>query len=155
MVVLSEESPTAEGSYNTPVEPAAPFWVMEYVSKSNPRKDYEDSFRKYERDLKVPYYLIFYPETQDLTLYRHTGEKYVSVKPNEQGRYAVSELEIEVALLDGWVRYWYKGELLLLPAELQRGLNEATKQATELKQRADALEAEVTPPSGAAGASPS
>jgi Uma2 family endonuclease len=137
MVVVSEEPLTAETSFNTPVEPAGPFWVMAYVSKRNKRKDYEDSFRKYEQGLKVPYYLVFYPETQDLTLYRHTDEKYVSVKPNEQGRYAVPEVEMEVALLDGWVRFWHKGELLLLPAELQRGLDEATRQATAEKGRAD------------------
>jgi Uma2 family endonuclease len=143
MAVLSEGPPAARTSYNTPVEPAGPFWVMEYVSKSNPRKDYEESFRKYEQDLKVPYYLVFYPETQDLTLYRHAGEKYVSVKPNEHGRHAVPELDIEVALLGGWVRFWYKGDLLLLPAELQRGLDEARRKATQEKARADALQAEI------------
>jgi Uma2 family endonuclease len=137
MIAVSQEPLTAETSFNTPVEPVGPFWVMEYVSKGNKRKDYEESFRKYERDLRVPYYLIFYPETQDLTLYRHTGEKYVSVKPNEDGRCAVPELEMEVGLLDGWVRYWYQSELLPLPADLQRGLDEARRQATEEKTRAD------------------
>ena len=29
--------------------------------------------RKYERDLKVPYYLLFYPETRDLTLFLGPG----------------------------------------------------------------------------------
>ena len=137
MAVLSEQPPTAKTSYNTPVEPAGPFWVMEYVSKGNPRKDYEESFRKYEQELRVPYYLIFYPETQDLTLYHHTGEKYVSVKPNEHGRYAVPELDIEVALLDGWVRFWYKSDLLPLPAELQREVDAARRRANEEKVRAD------------------
>src|SRR5207244_6694657 len=115
----------------------APFWVLDYVRQRNKRKDFSDNFKKYERDLKVPYSLIFYPETKDLALYRHTGEKYVSVQPNERGRYAVPEVEIEVALLDGWVRYWYQGELLLLPAELQREVDEARRQAIAEKQRAD------------------
>ncbi len=140
MVVVSEEPITAETCFNTPVEPAGPFWVMEYVSKSSKRKDYEDNLRKYEQELRVPYYLIFYPETHDLTLYRHNGEKYVSVQPNEHGRYAIPELEIEVALLDGWVRFWYQGELLPLPDELQRGLEEARHQAREEKQRAGQAE---------------
>ena len=47
--------------------------MLEYVSKSSRRKDYDDNFDKYERDLKVPYYLTFYPDDQELTLYRHTG----------------------------------------------------------------------------------
>jgi hypothetical protein len=34
---------------------------------------------------KVPYYLVFYPETQDLTLYRHNHRKYDTVKPTPQG----------------------------------------------------------------------
>jgi Uma2 family endonuclease len=140
MVVVSQEPIKARTSFNTPLEPAGPFWVMEYVSKSNKRKDYEDSYRKYEQELKVPYYLIYYPETQDLTLYHHTGEKYVSVKPNEQGRYPIPELHIELAVLDGWVRYWFEGELLPLPDELQRELDEARRVASEEKQRADRLQ---------------
>jgi Uma2 family endonuclease len=137
MVVVSEEPPRAELSYNVPLEPAGPFWVMEYVSKSNERKDYEDNFHKYERELKVPYYMVFNRDAREMTLFRHNGKKYVTVRPNEHGRYEVPELKIEVALLDGWVRYWYKGKLLLLPAELQRAMDEANRRADQEKRRAD------------------
>src|SRR5262249_23491721 len=82
--------------------------VLEYVSKNNKRKDYEDNFRKYERELKVPYYLLFYPDNEELTLFHRRGSKYVSVKPNAAGRLAIPELELEVALLDGWVRFWFR-----------------------------------------------
>ena len=68
---------------------------------------------------------MFYPDGQELTLYHLEGKKYQSVKPNEAKRYAIPELDLELALLDGWVRYWYKGELLPLPAELQRNLDDA------------------------------
>ncbi len=139
MVVVSDAPVRAETSYNLPLEAARPFWVMEYVSKHNKRKDYEDSFNKYERDLKVPYYLIFYPDNQELTLYRHNGRKYVSVKPNNEGRYPIPELDLEIGLLGGWVRYWHKGKLLPLPADLQRDLDEARGRADEEKRRADAL----------------
>src|SRR5262249_18297048 len=71
------------------------------------------------------------------TLYHHTGKKYLTVKPNKHGRYAIPELDLEVGLLDGWPRYWYQGELLLLPADLQRDLNEARRRADEEKRRAD------------------
>jgi len=137
MVVLSDQPLEAETSFNTPLEPAGPFWVLEYVSKHNKRKDYEKSFEQYERDLKVPYYLVFYPEDEDLTLYHHKGKKYVTVKPNKQGRYAIPPLEIEVAILDGWVRFWYKGRLLPLPAELQHELDEANRRAEEADRRAN------------------
>lgn len=137
MVVLSKKPITASSSYNLPLDPAKPFWTLEYVSKNNRRKDYEDNFDKYEKELKVPYYLVFYPETQDLTLHRHDGTRYQTVRPNRRGRYAVTELDLEVALLDGWVRYWHQGELLPLPADLQRRLDEVLRIAGKEKQRAD------------------
>jgi Uma2 family endonuclease len=138
MVVLSDKPSKADSSYNLPLELARPFWVLEYVSKHTKRKDYEESFDKYERDLKVPYYLVFYPEDQELTLYHLKGKKYVSVKPNKNGRYAIQDLELEVALLDGWVRFWYQGDLLPLPADLQRDLDEARRRAEAEKLRAEA-----------------
>jgi Uma2 family endonuclease len=137
MVVLTTERIRARTSYNVPLEPARPFWVMEYVSKSNKRKDYGASFRKYERDLKVPYYLVFYPDTQDLTLYRHNKRRYVTVKPNKHDRYPIPELDLEVGLLDGWVRFWYKGKLLPLPADLQHDLDDSRRQAAQAKRRAE------------------
>jgi Uma2 family endonuclease len=143
MVVLSDQKIRADSSFNVPLEPAPPFWTLEYVSKNNKRKDYEDSFRKYERDLKVPYYLVFYPDTQDLTLYHHNGRRYVSVKPNENDRYEIPELDLEMQILDGWVRFWYQGRLLPLPADLDRELNEAKRQAADEKRRADELQRQV------------
>jgi Uma2 family endonuclease len=142
MVVICKEPINAVGSYDVPFQPVRPFWVFEYVSPSNKRKDYEDSFEKYER-LKVPYYLVFYPDTQDLTLFHHQGEKYVTKKPNRHDRRAIPELDMEVALLDGWVRYWYQGELLPLPADLQRNLDEARRQLDAERQVRLAAEQEV------------
>ncbi len=140
MVVLHKEPIKADGSYDVPIQPAEPFWVLEYVSKSNKRKDYEENFDKYERELKVPYYLTFYPDNQELTLYHLRNRKYVTVRPNENDRYAIPELDLELALLDGWVRYWYQGKLLPLPAELQSELEAVRRQAEEQRQRAENAE---------------
>jgi hypothetical protein len=137
MVVVHEQPIRAEGSYNIPFQPVGPFWVLEYVSESNKRKDYEDNFRKYERELKVPYYLLFYPDGQEMTLYKLKGRKYVSVKPNDEERLALPELNLEMAQLDGWVRYWYQGTLLPLPADLQRDLEEAQRRLVEATSRAE------------------
>jgi hypothetical protein len=134
MAIVWPEPIKASGSYDLPFQPVGPFWVLEYVSKYTKRKDYDESFHKYERHLKVLYLLLFYPDEQELSLYRHNGRKYVSVKPNAQGRYAVPELEIEVALREGWVRFWFRGELLPLPAELQRELMAQKHRADELQQ---------------------
>lgn len=140
LVVVCEQPIKAEGSYDVPLQPVGPFWVLEYVSKYNKRKDYEESFDKYERELRVPYYLIFYPDNQDLSLYRLTRGKYVSVKPNRTERYPIRELDLEVALHEGWVRYWYQGELLPLPADLQRELDAARREAQEQRRRAEQAE---------------
>ena len=141
MVVVSDQPIRASSSFNTPLESAKPFWMLEYVSKYNKRKDYEDSFRKYERDLKVPYYLVFYPDAQELTLFRHNKRKYVTMKPNAEGRYPIPELDLEVGLLDGWVRFWYQGELLPLPADLQHNLDQGQRRVDELLRRTKQQEA--------------
>ncbi|MHB1425494.1 MAG: Uma2 family endonuclease [Gemmataceae bacterium] len=123
MIVVYPKPIKAEGSYNVPLQPVGPFCVLEYVSKNNERKDYTDNMNKYEHDLKVPYYLMFVPDSQDMTLYHHNGEKYVSVKPNEHGRCEIPQLDLQVGLHGGWMRYWLRGELLPLPAELQAELH--------------------------------
>jgi hypothetical protein len=114
--------------------------MLEYVSRNTRRKDYDDNMKKYERQLKVPYYMLFQPDVIELTLYRHTGKKYVSVKPNEHERYAIGELELEVALLDDWVRYWFRGELLPLPAELLGQLQAANRRAEQAEQQREHAE---------------
>lgn len=97
MVVLSEETAKAIGSFNLPFERDKPYLVLEYVSAYSQRQDYKESFQKYEEDLRVPYCLLFYPERQDLLVYRHGGRL---LKPNAAGRFPIRELDLEVALLD-------------------------------------------------------
>ncbi len=137
MVVVWPEPIQANGSYDVPFQPVGPFWMLEYVSKYNKRKDYEDNMQKYERELKVPYYLLFYPDARELTLFHLRSRKYRSVPPNEYGRHAIAELDLEAALLDDWVRFWYQGELLPLPADLQRDLEETRRQLRRMTQRAE------------------
>ena len=136
MIVLHDGPLEMGNSFAIELQPVGPLLVLEYVSKGSERKDYEESFRKYEHELKVPYYLLFYPETQDLSLFRQGKTRYVSVKPNAAGRLAIPELELEVALLDGWARYWFRGELLDLPADLKRSLVEAKEEARRAKEEA-------------------
>ena len=127
MIVLYDGPIRAEGSYAVEIQPVGPFLVLEYVSKSSTRKDYEVSFHKYERELQVPYYLLFYPETQDLSLFHRGANQYVTVTPNDAGRLAIPELDLEVAIQEGWARYWYRGKLLELPADLQRAIDKMTE----------------------------
>lgn len=137
MVIVHEKEIRALSSFNLPLQTAQPFWMLEYVSKESRRKDYEESYDKYEKELKTPYYLVYYPDDLELTLYRHNRRRYVAVKPNEHGRFALSELEIEVALVGEWVRYWFRGELLPLPADLLRDLEHTRRLLGHERQRAD------------------
>jgi Uma2 family endonuclease len=141
MVVIWPAPIRVSGSFNTPLQPTGPFWVLEYVSKNSERKDYEDNIQKYEQDLKVPYYLTFYPENQEMTLYKLQKGKYFSVTPDEQGRYALPELDLEIGLLDGWVRFWYQAELLALPGELLHKLDTVQKELAKERSARQAAEA--------------
>jgi Uma2 family endonuclease len=137
VVIVWPEPIKANVSYDLPLQPTAPFWVMDYVSRYNQRKDYEANLQQSERALKIPYYLLFFPDYPNLDFFRHNGKRYVPVKPDEQGRSSIPELEIEVAILDGWLRYWFRGELVSLPADLLLKLQEARRQQQEAIGRAD------------------
>ncbi len=144
MVVVHREPIDAVGSFMTPLQPVGPLLVLEYVSKGSVRKDYEINHAKYENELKVPYYLAFYPDADELTLFRLKDGRYVAVPPDGAGRRAIPELELEVALLDGWVRYWFRGELLPLPGDLLRQLNATRDELTAAKGELTAAKTELT-----------
>jgi hypothetical protein len=152
LVVLHDGELQVRGSYDVPLHPGRLFWALEYVTRGSKRKDYDRNMELYEQALRVPYYLLFQPEALEMSLYRlNTRRKYVSVKPNAQDRYAVPEIEVEVALLDDWVRFWFRGELLPLPGDLltqlratQQALVQARETLTLEQQARLAAEAEVT-----------
>lgn len=64
--------------------------------------------------------------------------KYTAVPPGPSGRRPIPELELEVALLDGWVRYWFRGELLPLPGDLLQQLNAAREALAAARSELDA-----------------
>ncbi len=112
MVIVHEVPIEASGSFMAPIQPVGPTLVLEYVSKSNERKDYEESYRKYERELKVPFYLVFNADAEELHVFRSVKGRFQSVELNEAGRCEIPDLELEAALLDGWVRFWFRGKLV-------------------------------------------
>jgi len=122
MVVLSTNPIGVITSYNIPLEPASPFVMLEYVSVRHERKDNELNMRRYEQDLRVPYYLLFHFENQELILVRLQLDHYIPVLPDANGRRSIPELDLQVGLLDGWLRFWFRGKLIDLPGELQEKL---------------------------------
>lgn len=148
MVVIWPEPIEGLKAFHTPLQPVLPTMVMEYVSESNRRKDYDRNFRRYRDDLHVPYYLLFEPENQSLIVYHLEDGKYVKLASNEAGRLAIPELELEVGLVDGWVRYWHRGVLLSLPGELLNQLREKDDQLDaareQIREKTSALTAAET-----------
>ena len=136
MIVVAEKKPKVSTNFASPIQPARPFFVLEYVSKSNGRKDYQKSYDKYEAELKVPYYLIFYPDAQELSLYKFNKRKgkYLSVHPDDAGHYAIRELDLTVALVDEWARYWWNGKMLPIPTVLQAELHEVREENVTLRR---------------------
>ena len=51
-------------AFHTPLNKTRTHVSPGAFSQSNRRKDYDDNYEKYERDLKVPYYLVFDLESQ-------------------------------------------------------------------------------------------
>lgn len=143
MVVVHDGPLEVEGSYDLPVQPTRPLLVMEYVSRSSKRKDYEENAARYEQDLQIPYYLMYHPEIQEITLFRLQAGRYTSVKPDEQGLYAIPELRLHAGLVDGWMRFWYRGELLPLPPELLAELERTRQRLALTEQRLAQTEAEL------------
>jgi hypothetical protein len=85
--------------------------------------------------LEIPYYLLFYPDNEEMTLFKIGKKGYKAVPPNTNGRVAIPELELEAGLLEGWVRFWFRGELLPLPGDLLKQLN-ATRDQLAVAQTA-------------------
>jgi Uma2 family endonuclease len=142
-VAIHSEPIDANKCFNIHTQPVGPFLVLEYVSESNPRKDYEDNFKKYEEDLHVPYYLLLVPDDEALTLFKLGKKGYVPVPANSEGRVAIPELDLEAGLRDGWVRFWFRGELVPLPGDLLKERDAANKERDAANQRAAAAEAEL------------
>jgi Uma2 family endonuclease len=145
MVVIAEKPPKVDTNFAIPIQPSRPFLVCEYVSKRNSRKDYQESHDKYEFELKVPYYLLFYPAEQELTLFKFDKRKnkYASVHPDEAGYCAIPELDLTVKLLDRWVRFWWKGDLLPITTELKAENNDLRRENADQARLIADMQAEL------------
>jgi Uma2 family endonuclease len=138
LVVIHPEPLRGTGSFNTPFEAAKPFLALEYISEGNKRKDYVDNMRRYEQDLRVPYYLLFEPEKKQLLLFKLPvrGKKYVTVEPNRADRLSVPELELEIGWLGDWARFWFRGTLVSLPEDLMERLDQVERENRQLRRQA-------------------
>ena len=66
-----------------------------------------------------------------LKVLQHNGSAYDLVLANDQGRFPVPELDLEIALKGDLIRYWHKGELLPIPQEVAELLAERDRTIAE------------------------
>jgi Uma2 family endonuclease len=103
-------------------------------------------FWVYERIIHIAYYGIYEILTGKLEVYELIGGSYRKLQPNEQGRYLIEPLGIELGLWSGayqnqsqlWLRWWdTSGNLLLTGSE--RAETERTRAETAEKAQQDAI----------------
>ncbi len=130
-----------------------PCFALEVTSKSTRSEDLGPKMSKYRDDLKVPEYFIFdlYAEwvPERLRGGRLAGETYLPVAANPAGRLVSMELGLELAILDGHLRFFRPGEAEPLPTRMERALlaeqrvQTAEQRVQSAEQRAQSAEQRV------------
>ncbi|NJR24788.1 MAG: Uma2 family endonuclease [Richelia sp. CSU_2_1] len=138
-------------------EQVIPLIVAEFLSDSTEAEDLGFTYSEpnkpptkwqvYERILKIPYYIIFSKNTNQLRIFKLVRNRYrEQVLTN--GKFWIPELELSIGLWFGtyhncarlWLR-WYdiNGNLVLTPEEFERQRAQLESQRAELEsQRAEA-----------------
>lgn len=116
-------------SYTPQLQGDVPLIVMEFLSDTmeneySTKPTYPPGkWFFYEQILKVPYYGLFEPNEGKLELYKlDEAGRYVLVQPNEDGRFAIPEIELSLGTWQGswsnragyWLRWWDAEQNLLL-----------------------------------------
>lgn len=133
-VVIHSEPILAYANFDIEQQPTRPILVVEYVTEYRNPEHYECYFKQYEQELKVPYYLRIHPDDLRIFLFSLENGKYVTVRPDGAGRYAIPELELEVGLLDRQVRYWFRGKMMQTPGELYYEIKAAEANLTQFRE---------------------
>jgi Putative restriction endonuclease len=109
-----------------------------------------ESFGFYEQAIRVPFYAIYEVDKAAVEVYELVTNHYQKCVPNEQGRYSIAPLGVELGIWEGefmnqqlpWLRWWDSvGNLLptgdeRADQEMQRADQEMQRADQEM-QRAD------------------
>ncbi|NJK73743.1 MAG: hypothetical protein HC849_23765 [Oscillatoriales cyanobacterium RU_3_3] len=138
-------------------EQVIPLIVAEFLSDSTEAEDLGFTYAEpnkpptkwqvYERILKIPYYIIFSKNTNQLRVFKLVRNRYREQVLTD-GKFWIAELELSIGLWFGfyqgcsrlWLR-WYdvNGNLVLTPEEFERQRAQLESQRAELEnQRAEA-----------------
>ncbi|NJL03703.1 MAG: Uma2 family endonuclease [Chloroflexaceae bacterium] len=124
-----------------------PLIVLEFISRGTGRKERSRTPLKgklwvYE-NIGVRYYGIFDARRAILDVYVLEGNEYIPILPNEQDRYPIPEMQVELGLWRGsylskdvmWLRWWELGGEML-PTGEERAEQEAARAVAE-RERAE------------------
>lgn len=108
----------------------APVIALEFVSGDGSEErdttELKGKFWIYEQALRIPFYGIYEVEKASIEMYHLVDGRYRPLPINEQGRYVIEPLGVELGIWQGrfanldspWMRWWSaEGELLLTGAE--------------------------------------
>ena len=133
-------------SYVQYEELVSPLLVAEYVSgdgtEERDKTPWEGKFWIYERMIQASYYVIYEPGQGAVEMFQRVGSRYRRMTANDQGRYPIPELGIELGIWQGtfsgyeisWLRAW-DAQGKLLPTRDER--------AEQEKERAERLAAKL------------
>lgn len=114
-------------SYTPHLEGEGPAIVMEFISATEggeysikPSYPYGKWFF-YEQILRVPIYVIFEPEIDQLEVYQLQEGQYKALEPSAEGRYWLGEIGLSLGVWQGqkaevtapWLRWWDESGRLL------------------------------------------
>ncbi len=142
-VILNEFEQTDRSSYVVEYEAQPVFLVIEVLSPNTKMKDNVDSFKKYEKDLHVPYCILVDPETAELKVHQWKNGRYRRATV-VSGRHLIPELELAVGMQDGIARFWHRGELLRVSVEKSELLAERDAALAERDAELTQLDAALT-----------
>jgi Uma2 family endonuclease len=99
-------------------EGVVPLLILEYVSgdgaEEHDRTSQEGKFWVYENRIRAGYYGIYNPNEAAMEMYGLHGAQYVRLQPDEQGRFRLDRLEVQLGVWQGnfdgfeapWLRWW-------------------------------------------------
>lgn len=135
-------------------EGLVPDVVIELLSAGTERRDRGDKMRIYERQMRVPFYVLFHPFDARFDVFELRDLAYQPRVADESGRVAVPPLGLELgvvwSVVEGerlpWLR-WFTPEGVMLPTPIElahiaeRRADEAEAEAAAERDRAEQAEA--------------
>jgi len=112
-----------------------PDLIIELLSDSTAGVDRTDKKSLYQNIFRTPEYFWFSPMTLEFTGFRHSGQQYEPILPDERGWRWSEVLELYLGVANHQLRYFnLTGDLIPTPAE---AAEREIRQAVQERQRAE------------------